>query len=169
MYYEDVFRKLNEKKVRYLVVGGVALVLHGIVRLTVDVDFMVDLNKQNLVKFVSALKELGYKPKLPVKAMDFVDVEKRRGWMKEKNMKVFSFHNPEKPFEIVDVFVENPLDFNESYRERKLVKIDDLGIPIISLKNLIKLKKISGRAHDIADVKSLEELINFKNEGKRRG
>jgi len=53
MVYEDIFTKLNERKVNYLVVGGIALVLHGVVRLTADLDLIVKLQSDNLAKFIS--------------------------------------------------------------------------------------------------------------------
>jgi uncharacterized protein (DUF1330 family) len=56
MYYLEVFSSLNKFGVRYLVVGGVALVLHGVLRLTADLDLVVDLAEDNLVKFLKALK-----------------------------------------------------------------------------------------------------------------
>lgn len=59
MFYEDVFRKLDEEQVEYVVVGGVALVLHGVVRFTADLDLFVELSEANLRKFVNAMKSLG--------------------------------------------------------------------------------------------------------------
>ena len=59
MYYQEVFSALAEKKIRYVVVGGVALVLHGVVRLTADLDLMVALDYANLGKFLAVMAELG--------------------------------------------------------------------------------------------------------------
>ncbi|MBM3308873.1 MAG: hypothetical protein FJY77_01335 [Candidatus Altiarchaeales archaeon] len=158
MYYEDLMRELNRKRVRYLVVGGVALVLHGIVRLTVDFDVMLDLSKKNLLRFLSAMDSLGYKPKVPVRAAEFIDPRKRQTWVREKNMKVFSFINPKKPVQIVDVFVENPIDFEKAYKSRKVVEAGRLRIPLVSVGDLKHLKRLSGRSQDIADLKALEEV-----------
>jgi hypothetical protein len=77
MYYEEVFRELNRKRVRYLVAGGIALVLHGVVRLTADLDLILDMSQTNLTKFLAVMKKLGYKPKLPVKAEYFLAADKR--------------------------------------------------------------------------------------------
>jgi len=88
------------------------------VRLTVDLDIMLDLSRENVMKFLSVMEGLGYKPKVPVNAEDFADPETRKGWMEEKNMRVFSFINLEKPAHIIDVFVENPMDFEEAYGQK---------------------------------------------------
>jgi len=57
MFYEKVFRMLSEKRVRYAVTGGVALILYGVVRFTAGLDLIVDLEKKNLEKFIEAIKK----------------------------------------------------------------------------------------------------------------
>ncbi|MFH1055151.1 MAG: hypothetical protein V1744_03530, partial [Candidatus Altiarchaeota archaeon] len=158
MYYEDVFKALNNAGVDYLVVGGVALVLHGVVRMTVDLDLVVDESEANLEKFVSAVEKLGYKPKVPVKLRDFVDEKKRRQWVVEKNMKVFSVYNPKAPYMIVDVLLDGQLDYPKLKRDRIVVDAGGIKVPVVSIKHLKELKLLSGRVQDVMDVKSLDEL-----------
>ena len=166
MYYKDVFKKLDDDGIRYLVVGGVALVLHGIVRLTADLDLMVSLDNQNLMKFITAMNEIGYKPKMPVKPEDFLDVAKRQLWKKEKGMQVFSFYNPSKPMELVDVFIDEPIDFCKAEKRRVVMKVKEIQIPVVSIEDLVELKKLSGRPQDIADIDALNELKKLiKNKG----
>jgi hypothetical protein len=157
-FYRDVFLALGERKVRYMVVGGVALVLHGAVRLTVDLDLMVALDERNLEKFIAAMTSCGYRPKLPVPASDFVRKEIRERWISTKNMKVFSFFHPRRPFEIVDVFVDEPVPFRRTYARRETVKAGALSIPVVSRGDLIALKKLSARPQDLEDIKMLREL-----------
>ncbi|NQU17485.1 MAG: nucleotidyl transferase AbiEii/AbiGii toxin family protein [Candidatus Saganbacteria bacterium] len=158
MYYLEVFDKLNKAKVRYLVVGGVALVLHGVVRLTADLDLFVDLNANNLEKLLKALKELGYKPKLPVNPKDFADNTIREKWVKEKNMKVFSFIHSKDDFKVIDIFANEPIPFNKAYSNKQTLKAEGIGIKTISFRDLITLKKISAREQDLKDIEMLEEL-----------
>ncbi len=103
MFYEEVFRALNKAKVKYLVVGGVAVNLYGIERQTHDLDLVVLLTETNLKHFVSAVKTLGLRPKIPLKIEDFANPELRRKWRKEKNMLVFSLYHPKQPFLTVDI------------------------------------------------------------------
>ena len=163
MYYAETFEALNRKKVKYLVIGGVAVVLHKVMRLTADLDLMIGLQKENVIKFIEALTELGYKPKLPVKAVDFADPLVRGSWIKEKNMKVFSFVHSRQDYKIIDVFVGEPIPFAKAYSRKQVVKAGDLPIDVISLDDLIALKKLSARDQDLADIKMLEEL-NLNNE-----
>jgi hypothetical protein len=87
-FYEDVFRELNKEKIKYLVVGGIALNLHGIPRMTADLDSMLDFDEENLENFVGLMKGLGYLPKVPVRLKDFCKKEIREK-MKKKGFKYY--------------------------------------------------------------------------------
>jgi len=166
MFYEEVFRKLGERKVRYAVAGGIALVLHGVVRLTADLDLIVELTNENLNKFISAINELGYKPKPPVKAEDFIDPLKRKTWKEEKDMEVFSFYHPTMPINLIDVFVDEPIRFDEIEKEIVIFKARDIEIPVISIKHLKILKRKANRPQDIADIEAIEELESMEGKGE---
>ena len=168
MFYEEVFRALNKDKVRYLVVGGGAVVLHGVVRMTADLDLFVDLKEDNLLKFTEVLTSLGYRPKIPVKLSDFADKSKREEWRKEKGMLVFSFYHLKRYQDHIDVFVYEPIGFEEAYKQKEVMSAGRIKIPVISIKYLTKMKTIAGRPQDIADIEALKEvgMLRKKNEKK---
>jgi hypothetical protein len=158
MFYEDVFRKLQESDVRYAVAGGVALVLHGVVRLTADLDLIVDLDRENLKRFIQAMKELGYGPRVPAKAEDLADAATRAAWKREKNMEVFSFINHSKPMDLIDVFIDEKIPFESINRDMVRVTAKGITIPVVSISHLKMLKKAAGRPQDIADIEAIESL-----------
>jgi predicted nucleotidyltransferase len=160
MFYEDVFKKLDERNIRYLVVGGFAVVFHGLVRLTVDLDLMVYLERENLLAFISAMKEIGFKPKIPINGAEFADPVKRNEWIKEKNMKVFTFCNELDDSQMVDIFIYEPIDFQEASSRGITIIRNGVKIPVVSLNDLIKLKELAGREQDIADVKALKQMYS---------
>lgn len=162
MFYEDVFRELNKQKVKYVVAGGVAVVLHGVVRLTVDLDLYVKLSENNLRKFVGALGSLGYKPKVPVNAIEFVKESNRKIWKKEKGMKVFSFIHLGKPRELIDVFVDELIKYSEVDREKKVMMANGIKIPVISIKHLKELKQMAGREQDLRDIQALDSVEKLR-------
>lgn len=164
MFYEDVFRKLGERNIKYAVAGGVALVLHGVVRFTADLDLIVDLEQENLKRFFRAMHELGYKPRLPVGAEDFLDPAKRETWKREKGMEVFSFLDPSRPMNFVDVFIEEKIPFGEIARDLARVTAKGITIPVVSLSHLKMLKKAAGRPQDIADIETIESLEKMEEE-----
>jgi hypothetical protein len=91
--FEPIFEALNAFDVRYVVVGGVATVLHGFARLTADVDLI--LEPAEALKAMNALTSLGLRPRAPVAAQSFADHATRRLW------------DPAQPLREVDVFVES--------------------------------------------------------------
>ena len=80
MLYETVFRELHRARVRYLIVGAVAVNLHGVPRMTADLHLMLDLQEANLRTFVDAVSALGYRPRIPVSPVALLDPTKRRDW-----------------------------------------------------------------------------------------
>lgn len=165
LFYGEVFRKLKEKKINYLVVGGIAVALHGAPRFTADADFALQLVPDNIERFLMALEELGYQPKAPIKAKDFADPKKRLSWIKDKGMKVFAFWNPNDSLKLIDVFVANPIDFQEMAKEKIIKTAAGIEVPIPSLKHLIKLKRLAGRPQDLRDIESLER-VHGKNKAQ---
>ena len=156
--FESLFSALNKGKVRYLVVGGIAVNLYGIERATADIDLVVDLEENNLQKFIKVMKEHNYKPKIPVKLDDFTEKEKRENWIKEKGMMVFSPFDPQNPFFLLDVFVTEPFDFDEVFEARKEMKSGNVKIPVISIGHLVEMKEKTGRPQDVSDVFYLKKI-----------
>ncbi len=159
MFYEDIFREFNKRKIKYLIVGGLAVNLHGIPRLTQDLDLLVEMKPSNLSKLVRSLLSLGYKPRPPVNPMDLANPRVREKWIKKKNMKVFTFFHPKIPAQEVDVLVFSPVNFENAYKNRQVKKADDLKIPVVSISDLIKMKEKLGRKTDISDVRMLKLIL----------
>ncbi len=162
MEFLDLLQKIEKAKVRYLVVGGIAVNLHGIIRPTKDIDFVVYLEKQNLLRFLKLMTRLGYRPKVPVKATDFADPEKRKDWIKNKNMIVFSFYHEKDLMKVIDVFVKHPLPFESMYKRRELVKVGRMNISVIGVRDLIKLKQKANRLQDISDIRALKQVLQMR-------
>lgn len=156
--FEKLFSALNKGKVRYLVVGGIAVNLYGIERATADIDLVVDLEENNLNRFIAVMKELNFKPKIPVRLEDFIKKEIRESWIREKRMTVFSLFDPKNPFFLLDVFVTEPFDFDEVFEARKEMKSGNVKIPVISIGHLIEMKEKTDRPQDVSDVFYLKKI-----------
>lgn len=162
---EQVLDSLNRAEVRYLVVGGVAVVLHGYLRATADLDLVVQLEPDNAKRAVQALEESGWKPRAPVAASSFADPQTRRTWITEKGMRVFSLWNPNVPTLEVDLFVDEPFDFDTVYARSIKVKLDVTETRVIALEDLIALKQQAGRHQDLADIEALRALEDGDTDG----
>lgn len=156
--YLEIFKAFNERGIRYIVVGGVAVNLHGIPRMTYDIDILLDMEESNIKRFIELMKEWGFKPRVPVPIDDFADESKRRNWVHNKNMKAFTFVNPDWAISEIDVIIESPVDYRKAINTTINLSAGNLTIPVLSINDLIAMKKGTGRKHDQIDVEYLEKM-----------
>ena len=157
---ESVFGALNRSQVRYLLVGGLAVIAHGYLRTTSDIDLVIALSPDNLRRALAALRELGYFPKQTVKLEDFANPIMRDQWIKEKNMLVFQLTTG-RPRELpIDIFVREPFDFEMEFTRASYFEMaPEVNVPVASIKALIQLKTTAGRPNDLDDLRRLKMLF----------
>ena len=155
---EKVLDVLNRAQVRYLVVGGVAVVLHGYLRTTADLDLIVQLERENVLRAMRALGEIQYRPRAPVSAEAFAEREVRARWIREKGLAVFSLWSPAHPTLEIDRFVTEPFEFDAVYARALRVPLKRTEVTVIGLEDLIALKRQVGRPRDEEDIAALESL-----------
>ena len=160
--YLGIIRELTRHKIEFIVVGGVAVNLHGVPRMTYDIDLLVKMDDRPLRGLLELLKLWGFRPSVPVDIMDFADREKREDWIKNKNMKAFSLKNPEWALSEIAIIVNSPVSYESERPGIKRVRIGNVTVPLISIDALIKMKKNTGRAQDEADIKHLKMIKNEK-------
>lgn len=153
-----VIEALNTHGIRYVVVGGFAAMLHGSDRVTVDLDLILDLDPPRARAAIAALRSIGLESRLPVDPLDFADAAIRLSWVRDRNMRVFSMIDPASPSFAVDLFAENPKDFEELHQRGKSVSLHGLDVRICSIDDLIELKTASGRAQDLLDIQALRTI-----------
>ncbi|HSR50516.1 MAG TPA: nucleotidyl transferase AbiEii/AbiGii toxin family protein [Acidobacteriota bacterium] len=156
--YRPVFEALDQAGVRFVVVGGLAVVLHGRARFTADVDLVLDLSPQQAGAAIDALEGLGLRPRLPVAASDFADPQRRQQWIEERGMDVFTLWDPSNPLLVIDLFARAPLPFRELWAEACVKEFVGLQVKVASLQHLIAMKRRAGRAIDLEDLRFLETL-----------
>lgn len=161
-FYLPLFKALNDAQVQYIVVGGLATVLHGYARMTADVDLVINLEPTEAENAVRTLLQLGMKSRLPVDPMQFANKETRTAWINEKHMLVFSFYDPTNPLRVVDLFVQEPMPFDEMAKRAEPVDIQGTSVPVCAITDLITLKRRAARPRDLDDVAHLEELLRIR-------
>jgi predicted nucleotidyltransferase len=164
-FFVPVFKQLNTANVRYVVVGGVATILHGYVRATTDIDLIVDLQVEEATRIIQVLVDAGYKPRIPVPAIDFADAAKREDWISTKGMTVFSMFHPEHFGLSIDLFAKSPINFDELWERSNVFDVAGTGIRACSLDDLLTLKKMAGRSKDKDDI---EKLMKIKVHGREK-
>lgn len=164
MLYREILLELGKRKVKYLVIGGIAVNLYGHPRVTKDLDLMISFEKSNMDKFLEIVKVFGLKPRVPVEPEELADESKRELWKKEKNMKVFSFYNPENDLEVIDIMIQDYLNFDKAYIKKENISDGNLSVSMISIDDLIKLKEIANRPRDREDIEVLKKLKELRYE-----
>ena len=164
---EAIVLALTAADARYLIVGGLAVVAHGFVRFTADLDLVLDPSTDALRRAVAALAGLGYRPRAPVAFEEFADPEKCGEWMREKGLTVFSLFSPEHEATEVDLFVEPPFEFETAYSRAVRLELAP-GVPasFVALEDLISMKRSAGRPQDLQDVAQLQSRPE-EGEGSR--
>jgi hypothetical protein len=142
--FRDFLTALNDQQVRYLLVGGFSVILHGYSRTTGDMDIWVDRTSENYSKLQKAFHQFG----MPVFDMT------EQNFLSHPDWDVFTFGvSPV----AIDIMVKvKGLDFDECYTKSIFFEDDDLKIRTIHKENLIEAKKSAGRFKDLNDLENIQ-------------
>lgn len=161
--FEAVVHALAEARVRYLVAGGLAVSAHGYLRLTKDVDLVIQLAHENVLAAFAALERIGYRPLVPVTAEEFANAAQREDWIRTKGMTVLNFWSDRHRETPVDVFVAEPFAFDEEYARALRKPLGSVDVRFVSIATLIRMKEAAGRAQDRIDVEYLRRIADAGN------
>ncbi len=164
MIFERVFTAFADHRLRYAVIGGIAVNLHGYNRVTGDLDILLSLTDENVQKFISITKLLNLVPRLPVNIEDFAVAQIRTTWIAEKNMKVFSVYNRIDPLEHIDVKIDSPENIERYIEQSVRLVAGDVEISVVNIDDLIRLKQESGRERDLLDIRALRRIKELDEE-----
>ncbi len=158
-----IFRALNDAKIEYVIVGGVAVVMHGHTRLTVDLDLILGITSSNWEKIVEILKSMKYAPRQPINIDEVKDPSIVQNWVQTKGVKALSFASPANPLLGIDIMVSPEYDYQGIIERAVAVKIDEITtVKIGSIDDIIKMKASSTRAKDLDDIEQLRRISNAK-------
>ncbi|NLD39082.1 MAG: hypothetical protein GX654_19655 [Desulfatiglans sp.] len=139
--FKEFLKQLNEKKIKYLLIGGYAVGYHGYPRATNDLDIFISRDNETAKLMVSALKDFGFDtPQLSEEL-----------FLKEKNIVRMGIA----PIRIEILNSISGVAFEDCYREKMIEEIDGIKVNIINLEHLKKNKKASGRHKDLDDIENL--------------
>jgi len=164
MYYFEILEGLYKSKVRYLIAGGLSVNLYGVPRMTQDIDIVIAMDRENVLKITSLLKELGYVPRLPVSPDDLANPDKVKDWIENKNLKAFSFYHKNENYKVIDIVLVHPLNFEKSFKNRTVKRAKDIDIYLASIDDVVKMKEFSGRPQDLSDIEMLNKVRKYLEE-----
>ena len=139
--FKEFIKSLNDNNVRYLVVGGYAVALHGYPRYTKDMGVWVEMTPENAARIVKALDQFGF-GSLSLKAADFMVSDQ-----------IIQLGYPPRR---IDILTTLPgVEFSACYPSHTTVDMDGVSVNFIDLENLKRNKQAAGRHQDLADIENL--------------
>lgn len=157
MFYLDLFSALD-RRVDYVLIGGLAISLHGIERATMDIDVTVAMTPENLSSLVEMARELGMTPVLPVALDTLTDLDQLAQWHRERNLESFALRAPGLAGVTLDVLLYPPVDYVQLRSRAVTFQAGDVPVVVASIDDMIALKQAVGRPIDLADIEHLKRL-----------
>lgn len=161
---EAIAIALAEAEIRYIVVEGIAVNAHGYERFTNDVDLVIGLERENILRALHALIAISYRPSIPVTPEEFANSENRRCWSEDKSMLVLKLWSDEHRRTPIDVFIHEPFDFPTTWNKVLWKPVsENVQMPILDYQSLIQMKLEAGREKDLLDVSALRKLDPYRS------
>ena len=157
-----LFALLNATGTRFLLVGELATVMHGVDRTTAGVDLVIDLAPESARAVVMALTRSGYRPMAPVDPALFSDETIRGQWQQLHGMQVFSLWDTENRRPTVDILLAPPVSFTELWRDAVDMTFRGVTVRVASIPHLVRMKEAASRPQDRADVERLLAVLRTR-------
>jgi hypothetical protein len=156
MLLYEIIDTFEKNKLKYALVGGYALALHGLVRATVDVDFVLGLQLSEFELAEKTLGHIGLQSRLPVRAQDIIKM--RKEYIENRQLIAWSFVDYKNPARQVDILITKDLKDLDTEK----ISVGGRKIVVASLKELLKMKIEAGRPQDLVDAGNIKEKLNEK-------
>ena len=140
--FKEFIQLLNENQVKYLVIGGYAVAIHGHPRYTKDIDIWIEMSEENSEKLIISLTQFGFGT-LGLTAQDFQTPDQ-----------IIQLGYP--PNRIDLITTPDGVNFEICYNSKIEILLNDTIVNFIDLANLKKNKLASGRFQDLADLENLQ-------------
>ena len=141
--WKEFIKLLNENGVEYLLIGGLALAFHGCPRATGDMDILINPTSENAKALLKALRDFGFKD---------LDISKKD--LEEEGYIIQLGYPPWR----IDLHIGSEIPFEELWKRHRVFRWDEIEVRVVDLEDLKRLKRLSGRTKDFADLECLERV-----------
>lgn len=154
----ELLQSLTDEPVSYVLVGGLAVQLHGYMRSTFDINLVLAMNDDNLARFINVAKRHGLTPGIPVPIDSLRDAEQIEQWHREKGMLAFSLRELQPGGAVVDVIVRPEVSFETLAANAVAGELFGRQVPIAAIDDLLVMKRAANRPKDRLDIEALEKI-----------
>jgi hypothetical protein len=155
----ELLQALSDARIRYVLVGGMAVQLHGFLRATFDIDLVLAMDDANLMKFIGLARQFGLAPAIPVPIESLADAALIEEWHREKGMLAFSLRELQPGGSVVDVLVRPTVPFETLSNHAVTGELFGRRIPIACITDLLTMKRAANRPKDRLDIEALEKIV----------
>ncbi len=154
----ELLQSLSDNRVEYVLIGGLAVQLHGYLRATFDIDLVLAMNDENLGRFIEVAKQYGLVPAIPEPIDSLRDAARIDLWHREKGMLAFALREPGAGGGVVDVLVRPEVPFDRLMANAVAGELYGRQVRIASIDDLLAMKRIADRPKDRLDIEALEKI-----------
>jgi hypothetical protein len=158
MFYLDLFSALHRHGVDFVLIGGLAVSLHGVERATMDINISVALTPANTAALIGAARELQLQPVLPVALETLADAVQLERWRKERNLLAFALRTPDIAGVTVDILLFPEVHHPDLSARAIELQVNQVPVRVASIPDLIALKQAAARPIDLSDVEHLRKI-----------
>ncbi len=158
MKIAELLQSLSSEPVQYVLVGGLAVQLHGYMRSTFDIDLVLAMNDENLVRFIAVAKQYGLVPSIPVPIDSLRNANQIEQWYREKGMLAFALREPQIGGGVVDILVRPNVPFEQLKANAVVGELFAQKVWIASIDDLLTMKRVANRPKDRLDIMALEKI-----------
>ena len=154
----DLLQALSTNVVDFVLVGGMAVQLHGYSRMTYDIDLVLSMTDANLTRFIDIAKQFGLVPVIPVPIDSLKNASLIDQWHREKGMLAFALREPAIAGSVIDVLVRPDVSYERLNTDAVEGQLFGCTVKIASIEHLLEMKRIANRPKDLLDIRALEKI-----------
>ena len=158
MKTSELLAALLDAHVDAVIVGGLAMQMHGYMRMTYDINLVLAMNDENLTRFIEVAKRLGLAPIIPVPIDALKNAQQIDAWHREKGMLAFALRGPDLTASVVDVLVRPEIAYDRLAAAAVEGELAGRRIKIASIEHLLEMKRAANRPKDQLDIAALEKI-----------
>ena len=154
----DLLQALSSNGVDFVLVGGMAVQLHGYSRMTYDIDLVLSMTDANLTRFIDIAKRFGLAPVIPVSIDSLKNASLIDQWHREKGMLAFALREPVVAGSVIDILVRPDVSYERLNTDAVEGRLFGCTVKIASIEHLLEMKRIANRPKDLLDIRALEKI-----------
>lgn len=159
MKIAELLQSLTDENVQFVLVGGLAVQLHGFLRSTFDIDLVLAMDDANLSRFIDVAKRFSLMPVMPVPIDSLRNPSQIDQWHREKGMLAFALREPQAGGSVVDVLVRPDVPFEKLMSDAVSGELFGRQVCIASIDNLLLMKRIANRPKDLLDISVIPQAL----------